>query len=155
MTYIPLKNNHLQISKICIGWKSLSLDVHEWCCFIFKIKRYKNPSILMTLFMGWFFGDSAVAPPSWPESESESCSAVSDSLWPRGLYSPWNSPGQNSGVGSIPLSRGIFPTQGLNPGLLHCRWVLYQLNHQGKLFTDLQKHQYNFCQIKFFLFRFI
>lgn len=42
-------------------------DVH----FIFKIKRYKNPSILMTLFMGWFFGDSAVAPPSWPESESE------------------------------------------------------------------------------------
>ena len=38
--------------------------------------------------------------------ESESCSVVSDSFWPRGLYSPWNSPGQNTGVGSFPFSRG-------------------------------------------------
>ena len=44
---------------------------------------------------------------------------------------PWNSPGQNSGVGSLSLFQGIFPTQGWNPGLLHCRWVLYQLSHQG------------------------
>ena len=46
---------------------------------------------------------------------------VSDSLWPHGLYSRWNSPGQNIGVGSLSLLQGIFPTQGLNPGLLHCR----------------------------------
>ena len=44
-------------------------------------------------------------------------------LQPQGLYSPWNSPGQNAGVGSLSLLQGIFPTQGLNPGLLHCRWV--------------------------------
>ena len=37
---------------------------------------------------------------------SESCSVVSDSLWPHGLYSPWNSPGQNTGVGNFPFSRG-------------------------------------------------
>ena len=47
-----------------------------------------------------------------PESEGESCtfpcSVVSDSLRPRGLYSPWNSPGQNTGVGSLPFSRGSF-----------------------------------------------
>ena len=59
--------------------------------------------------------------------ESESCSVMSDSLRPCGLYSPWNSPGQNTGVGSLFLLQGIFPTQGSNPGLLHCRWILYFL----------------------------
>ena len=45
---------------------------------------------------------------------SESCSVMSNSLWPHGLYSPWNSPGQNTGVGSLSLLQGIFPTQGSN-----------------------------------------
>ena len=45
--------------------------------------------------------------------------------------SPWNSPGQNTGVGSLSLFRGIFPTQGSKTGLLHCRWILYQLSHKG------------------------
>ena len=47
------------------------------------------------------------------------------------LYSPWNSPGQNTGVGSLSLLKGIFPTQGLNPGLSHCRQILNQLSHKG------------------------
>ena len=47
------------------------------------------------------------------------------------LYSPWNSPGQNTGVGSRSLLQGIFPTQGLNTGFPHCRWILYQLSYQG------------------------
>ena len=63
--------------------------------------------------------------------KSESCSVVSDSLQHHGLYSPWNSPGQNTGVGSFPLLQGIFPTQGSNPGLPHCRQILYQLSHKG------------------------
>ena len=42
---------------------------------------------------------------------------VSDSSLPHGLYSSWNSPNQNTGVGSLSLLQGIFPTQGLNPGL--------------------------------------
>ena len=52
------------------------------------------------------------------------------------LYSPWNSPGQNTGKGSIlppgvgSLPQGIFSTQGSNPGLLHGRWILYQLSQQ-------------------------
>ena len=62
--------------------------------------------------------------------ESESCSVISNSLGPQGLYSPWNSPGKNAGVGSLSLLQGIFPTQGSNPGLPHCRWILYQLSHQ-------------------------
>ena len=65
-----------------------------------------------------------------PVSESASRSVVSNSLRPHGLYSPWNSPGQNTGVGSLSLFQGIFPTQGSNPGLLHCRRILYQLSHK-------------------------
>ena len=42
----------------------------------------------------------------------------------------WNSPGQNTGVGSFSLLQGIFPTQGSNTGLLHCRQILYHLSHQ-------------------------
>ena len=56
---------------------------------------------------------------------------MSDSLRPHGLYSPWNSPGQNTGVDSCSLLQGIFPTQKSNSGLLHCRWILYQPSHQG------------------------
>ena len=47
------------------------------------------------------------------------------------FVTPRNSPGQNIGVGSCSLLQGIFPTQGLNPGLPHCRQILYQLSHQG------------------------
>ena len=61
----------------------------------------------------------------------ESHSVMSNSLWPHGLYSPWNSPGQNTGMGSHSLLQGMFPSQGLNQGLPHCRWILYQLSHQG------------------------
>ena len=50
---------------------------------------------------------------------------------PHGLYSQWNSPGQNTAVGSRSLLQWIFPTQGWNPGLPHCRRILYQLSHQG------------------------
>ena len=49
---------------------------------------------------------------------------------PHGLYSPWTSPGQNTGVGSLSLLQGIFPTWGLNPGVSHGRRILYQLSHQ-------------------------
>ena len=59
---------------------------------------------------------------------------MSDSLQPRGLYRPWNSPGQNTGVGSCSLLQGIFPTQGSNPDLLRCRQILYQLSYQGSLY---------------------
>ena len=51
---------------------------------------------------------------------------MSNSLWPHGLCSPWHSPGQNTGVGSLSLLQGIFPTQGSNPGLLRYRQILYQ-----------------------------
>ena len=49
------------------------------------------------------------------------------------LCDPGNSPGQNTGVGSLSLLQGIFPTQISNPGLPHCRRILYQLSHKGSL----------------------
>ena len=73
-------------------------------------------------------------------SESESRSVVSNSLRPHGLHSPWNSPGQNTGVGSRSLLLGIFPTQGSNPGLPHCRWILYQLSHKRSPWITPKPH---------------
>ena len=64
------------------------------------------------------------------KSEIKSHSVMPDSLQPHGLQSFWNSLGQNTEVGSLSLLRGIFPTQGSNSGLPHCRWILYQLSHK-------------------------
>ena len=67
---------------------------------------------------------------------SVSPSVLSDSLWPHGLQPtrllcPWDFPGKNKGEGCCSLLQGIFPTQWSNPGLLHCRQILYHLRHQG------------------------
>ena len=64
---------------------------------------------------------------------NESCLVMSNSLGSHGLYNPWNSPGQNTGMNSLSLLQGIFPIQGSNPGLPHCRWILYQLSQKGSL----------------------
>ena len=70
--------------------------------------------------------------------ESESYSVVSNSLQTHGLYSPWNSPSQNTGVRSLSLLQGIFLTQESNQGFLPCRWILYQLSYQGSPFSCVQ-----------------
>ena len=56
---------------------------------------------------------------------------MSDSLWLHGLYSPWNSPGQDTRESSLSLLQVIFPTQESNPGLPHCRLILYHVSHKG------------------------
>ena len=76
-----------------------------------------------------------------PEMESYSgtvlsCSVVSDSLQPQECSPPGSSvigdsPGKNTGEGCQAFLQGIFLTQGSNPGLPHCRWILYHLCHQG------------------------
>ena len=59
-------------------------------------------------------------------------------------YSPWDSPGQNTGVGSLSLLQGIFSTQGWNPHLLHCRWIIYQLSHKGSTLILYRYLNFNF-----------
>ena len=63
------------------------------------------------------------------------CVQLFATLWitARQFFSPWDSPGKNTGVGCHALLQGTFPTQGLNPGLPHCRQILYQLSYQGSL----------------------
>ena len=56
---------------------------------------------------------------------------MSNSLRPHGLLCPWGFPGKKTGVGCHFLLQEVFPTQGLNPGLPHCRQTLYHLSHQG------------------------
>ena len=76
---------------------------------------------------------------------SESHSVMSASLWPHGLHNPWNSPGQNTGVGSRSHLQGIFPTQGSNPGLLHFAGGFFTsratifTSHISLLFCSLSK----------------
>ena len=65
---------------------------------------------------------------------------MSDSVTPWAIYSPWNSPGQNTGVGSLSFLQGIFPTQGSNPGLPRCRQILYQLSYKERLTIYRPKH---------------
>ena len=62
-------------------------------------------------------------------------------LWPVRLFSLWDSPGKNSGVGCHALLQGIFPTQGLNPCLPHCRRILYCLSYQGSPWLSLLHHK--------------
>ena len=59
--------------------------------------------------------------------------------------SPWGSPGRNTGVGSLSLLQGVFPTQGSNPGLPRCRRILHQLSHQGSpvIHNLLSIHHHN------------
>ena len=64
----------------------------------------------------------------WKVKVAQTCPTLCDPV----DCSPWNSTGRNTKVGSCSLLQAIFPTQGLNPGLSHCRWILHQLNYQGR-----------------------
>ena len=86
-----------------------------------KKQVQRNKQILFKIKMLWYL----------TFYQSESHSVMPNSLWPHRLYSRWNSPDQNTGVGGLSLLQGIFPTQGLNPGHPYCRQNLYQLSHQG------------------------
>ena len=91
----------------------------------FYAQNYENNITLIILFI---LHNNPIMKVKWSESHS----VMSDSLRLHGLYSPPNSPGQNTRVGSLSHLQGIFPTRGSNPALPHCRWILYQLSHKGK-----------------------
>ena len=86
--------------------------------------------------------DSGLSQVTCLVQQSESRSVVSDSLLPHGLYPPWSSPGQNTGVGSPSLLQGISPPEGLNLGLPHGRQSLRQLS-TGKSGSNRMRHK---CQ---------
>ena len=82
------------------------------------LQRFRHDIVTEQQQMGFSYEEmSYLKEQDANNSESESRSVVSDSLWSHGLYSLWNSPGLNTGVGSLSLLQGIFPTQGWNPCL--------------------------------------
>ena len=92
---------------------------HTHKSFSFKlssVRLYLDKSVCINFFYSWV-----------KVKVTQSCLT----LRPHGLYSPWNSPGQNTGVGSLSLLQEIFSTQGSNPGLSGCRQILYQLSYRG------------------------
>ena len=88
-----------------------------------------NPCLLC--LPHWQAGSLLLVPPG--KALNVSCSVMSDSLQPHGLYSPWNSLGQNTRMGSLFLIQGIFPTQGLNLSLPCFRQILYHLSHRARV----------------------
>ena len=87
---------------------------HKWSCQSCRVK---------TIHVRKKKSEGEVArscPTLWPHG-----------LWPTRFLRPWDSPGKSTGVGCHCLLPGIFPTQGLNPGLPHCRQMFYRLSHQG------------------------
>ena len=81
-----------------------------------------------------------------PEIESESRLVVSDSLRPHGLYSPWKSPGQKTGVGSHSFLQGIFPIQGSNQvshiaGRFISSWATREAHgSRGEIQSESERH---------------
>ena len=100
--------------------------------YIWKLKCMETRRFpLLGSWLNWFG-----VGPCWQASWAVLCSVLSNSLRPHGLQPirllcPWDSPGKNTGLVCHFLLQGIFPTQGSNLGLLHCRQILYCLSHQG------------------------
>ena len=134
------------------GWASTPYWIYKtplrWLSFMIKVALRKNGAfgapllgssprhtasspVYELLNPSKFISSSTWHMASTEVKWSESRSVVSNSLWPHGLYCPWDSLSQNTGVDSLSLLQQIFPTQELNQGLLHCRWTLYQLSYQG------------------------
>ena len=90
----------------------------SWCLEVRKLPILK----LLKLACWWWFSHSVVSALLGPHG-----------LSPARLLCPWDFPGKNTEAGSHSLLQGIFPTQGSNLGLLHCRLILYQLSHEGSL----------------------
>ena len=117
--------------KICSSLREPMCFFHSTNNCILNILIFKNTDFLILNFTVLVI-----------ESERVSPSVMSNSLrQPPGLYCVWNSPGKNTGLSFHSLLQEIFPTQGSNLGLLHCRQVLYQLSYEGSpiLFPRLLK----------------
>ena len=102
---------------LCIRWSKY------WS---FSISPSNEYSVLIFFRIDWF----DIYEVKWRSEVKWKLLTHARFLQPHGLYSPWNSPGQNTEMGSLSLLQGIFPTQGSIPGLTHCRWILCQFSHK-------------------------
>ena len=111
-------------------WTQVSCTVSRSISFLFSGKtKAPNFTVSPTSGTGFLGQHKEEGISLLVETESEIHSVRYDSLWPHGPYSSWYSPGQNTGVGSLSLLQGIFPTQELNPGR-----KLYSISSQWEVF---------------------
>jgi len=99
-------------------------------------KHLQRPHLLIPSCLGIRISMYEFQKDTFRPSDQICHSVMSDSLRPHESQHarppcPWDSPGKNTGVGCHALLQGIFATQGYNPGLPHCRRILYHLSHQG------------------------
>ena len=111
---------------LCLEPPLLLLQLHTMFCVVSQVVHSHGLSQSAP-------GEGSTACMLPPHALPQDCTSglQPHGLQPSRLLHPWNSPGKNTGVGCPSLLQGIFLTQGLNPGLLHCRQILYCLSHQG------------------------
>ena len=119
-TYLPQRTGGMYY-KMQLNYQKMSRDI--W--LVVKVAKWDQ---LVNLWV-FFHLKSAGEVQGQKVKVAHSCPTLCNPM--DYTHSPWNSPGQTTGVGSRCLLQGIFPTQELNPGHLHCRQNLYQLSHQG------------------------
>ena len=116
------------------------IKITTFCFITIHFKPGECGYVLYFPSLGEFFSLilQTATPPHNPIPAPSTCSVVSNSLPPHGLYvacqalCPWDCPGKNTRVVAIFLSRGILPTRGLNSHLLHCKRIFYQGNPDVK-----------------------
>ena len=122
------QRGHLAISEdnfICHGWVGVATGI--WCVEASDAAKHFIAHRTAPTIGHYLAPDGNNATFEWVKV-SHLCP---NSLRPHELYSPCNSPGQNTRVDRLFLLQEIFSTQGSNPGLPHCRQILYQLSYQG------------------------
>ena len=156
--FLPLLTLHRPLGR---SWNILGLflSVHWFLSFFSRCSERcptprKHPTDTHWISKEWIncLVWSTNSSQSIPKCENESCSVLSDSLLSLVLYSPWNSPGQNTGVGSRSLLHRIFLTQESNRGLLHCRWILYQITLYPKIWSTQENVPHTLEKLMYFAF---
>ena len=109
---------HTHTRKYTCVYVHTHTHIHTYTCLCVYIHKHAYTCVCVCMYTNIIYMFLVMSDSVWP------CG-----LWPTRLLCPWNSPGKNTGVGSCFLFQGIFPTQGWNPGLLHCRQILYHLSH--------------------------
>ena len=102
------------------------------CHFLFQgIFPTQESNQHLLCLLHWQVGSLPLEPPGKLIKGKWKWKVVSNSLQPHGLYSPWNSPGQNTGVDSLSLPQGNLPKSGMEPRSPTLQGILYQLSYQG------------------------
>ena len=111
-----------------IYWQNRYPNLYKWITEVWHIQYFKSDlkNKVHKRILGYFITEYYICiEVKW---KSLSHSQLFVKLW---THSQCNSPSQVTGMGSLSLLQEIFPNQGLNPGLSHCKWILYQLSHKG------------------------